>query len=528
MLSSNRIVIRVVLIALFAVAGAANVWAGTVGTITGVVKDAGTGLPLSDANVTILGTTMGAAASATGEFFILNVPAGTYDVKASHLGYKEVVLHDVKVAPDFTTQVSLKLEQTTAAQLAPIVVGAEKPLIQKDKTATARFIEGKDIQNQPIQGYQDAASLQAGVVAEGGPLRGAGGAALEEATNAPRLYIRGGRSDETAYFVDGFSQQDPLTGISTTSIDQNAIQQVVVMTGGFDAEYGKIMSGAVNVITKGGSDKYFGSVEAVTDNLSGSWIGSKRYDYNTYSANLGGPIPGIEGLTFSASGQREWERDRSPKPINDIGLTADQQALYKDGQLPANYLSGYTWQGRVDYNVGSTAKIKLGTLGSKEYWQEFHQWTPTTVSSPPGPIPFRRASSMSCRPTGSAPSASGATASSWTISASTSSTGRPRPAAPATRSTAPTCRCSTTVRGRWMPTASRWAESTAASGTTTCSAPPPTWARAGTSPTSGSSTIRPRRGWSTGGTRCGASSPSSRPPIPRASTSTPTATAPSP
>jgi outer membrane receptor protein involved in Fe transport len=52
--------------------------------------------------------------------------------------------------------------------------------------------------------------------------------------------------------VDGVSQQDPLTGTSSTSISNNAISEVVVLTGGFNPEYGRIMSGAVNVVTREG------------------------------------------------------------------------------------------------------------------------------------------------------------------------------------------------------------------------------------------------------------------------------------
>jgi outer membrane receptor protein involved in Fe transport len=371
MSTTNRILIRAGLAGLLLLAISVASWSGTVGKITGIVTDAKTGEPLPAAAITIPGTTMGAEASATGEFYILNVPAGAYDVKASHLGYKDILLKDVLVAPDFTARVEFKLQQTTAVVYEAVEVGAERALVQRDKTTTARFLEGKDLQNQPIRGYQDAASLQAGVTAEQGALRGGGGVQLEEATNAPRLYMRGGRSDETAYYVDGFSQQDPLTGISTVGINQNAIQQVVVMTGGFDAEYGKIMSGAVNVITKEGSDKLTGSMEAVTDNLGGSWVGAKKYDYNLYSLQLDGPIPVVRGLHFSASGERTWEGDRTPKPVDQLGLTTAQENLYKNGRLPGNFSNGYSWQGKLAWDANRHFKFKAGAIGSWNKWKEY-------------------------------------------------------------------------------------------------------------------------------------------------------------
>ncbi len=371
MSTTNRILTRVGLACLLLAVGSVVAWSGTVGKITGTVTDAGTGEPLPGAAVTIPGTTIGAEVSATGEFFIINVPAGAYDVRVSRVGFKDFLMRDVLVAPDFTVRLDFKLQQSTAVVYEAVEVGAERALVQRDKTTTARFLEGKDLQNQPIRGYQDAASLQAGVVAEQGALRGGGGVQLEEATNAPRLYIRGGRSNETAYFVDGFSQQDPLTGISTVDINQNAIQQVVVMTGGFDAEYGKIMSGAVNVITKDGGDKLAGSLEAATDNLGGSWVGSKRYDYNLYAAHLDGPVPGVPALRFSASGERTWQGDRTPKPIDQLGLTSAQEDLYEDGRLPENFSDGYSWQGKLSWAAGRQFKFRAGTTGSWNKWKEY-------------------------------------------------------------------------------------------------------------------------------------------------------------
>jgi len=102
--------------------------------------------------------------------------------------------------------------------------------------------------------------------------------------------VRGGRPNEIAYYVDGFSQQDALTGTSSTSISTMRSRKVVLLTGGFAPEYGRIMSGAVNVITREGGSKYFGALEGVTDNLTGKWAKGVKTDYNVYDASLGGPV----------------------------------------------------------------------------------------------------------------------------------------------------------------------------------------------------------------------------------------------
>lgn len=362
---------RVLLLVLLVLVASQAAWASTVGKISGVVTNKGNNEPIAGANVVILGTTMGATADAVGRYAILNVPAGTYRIQASIVGFKPVVIDNVRAVPDFTTEVDFALEQTVLGIIQTVEVTAEKPLIQKDLTGTARFLGRQEIENLPTRGYQEAAALQAGVVSQ--QINQDVSTADLESSNAPRLHVRGGRAEEVAYYVDGFSQQDPLTGLSTTSINQNAIDQIVVLTGGFNAEYGKIMSGAVNVITREGGSRYFGSAEAITDNLGGSWVGAKTYDNNIYDLSLGGPvIPGSNQLTFFVSGEKRWSRDRSPHPIENIGLTADQEELYTDGRLPNNSLDGYTYQGKLTWTLSRQLKLRAGTLNSKDDWQEYH------------------------------------------------------------------------------------------------------------------------------------------------------------
>src|SRR5205085_7430432 len=152
---------------------------------------------------------------------IVGVPAGPQIVRANLLGYGPAVADKVGITPDFTTTQNFTL-RTEAVQMNEVRVDAERPLLQRDATGSTRFIESDQIQKMPVRGYKDAAAQQAGIVNFQRNID-------REANNGPTLILRGGRPNETAYFVDGFSQQDPLTGNSTTSINNNAIQEVVVM-----------------------------------------------------------------------------------------------------------------------------------------------------------------------------------------------------------------------------------------------------------------------------------------------------------
>ena len=339
--------------ALISVLWLASSWAGTTGKLTGKVTNE-KGEPLAGVNIRIEGQRLGALSDDKGEYFIIGIPGGNQVVRANLLGYAAFVADKVGIQPDFTTELNITLK-TEAVQMGEVRVEAERPLLQKDATSTARFLSGDQLERLPIRGYQEAAAQQSGVVAFQRLVD-------RESQNGPTLIIRGGRPNETAYFVDGFSQQDPLTGNSTTSINNSAIQEVVVLNGGFNAEYGRIMSGVVNVITKEGQNKYSGGVEGLTDNFVGfgnKFLGTRSYDYNIYDANVGGPLwPGKDAGNFYFSGQRRWEGDRRPNAIF-------------DAPLPDNSLGGWTGQAKLTIPVSKKISFRLGGLYSFDDWREY-------------------------------------------------------------------------------------------------------------------------------------------------------------
>jgi len=328
--------------------------AGTTGKLSGVVTN-DKKEPLPGVNVRIVGQRLGALTDEQGRYYIIGIPGGqSYTVQFNLLGYAALSTENVQVTADFTTDLNATL-RTEAVQLEEVKVESTRPLLQRDATSTARFLGADQIQRMPVRGYKEAAAQQSGIVSFQRNID-------REASNGPTLILRGGRPNETAYYVDGFSQQDPLTGNSTTSINNNAIEEVVVLNGGFNAEYGRIMSGVVNVVTKEGGNKYTGSLEAVTDNLTGTGeelFNSRVYDYNLYDGAFGGPVaPGKDWGTFYVSGQRRWQHDRAPRSNYDI-------------PLPSNELGGWTGQGKLSVPVGEQMSIKLGVLNSNDDWSEY-------------------------------------------------------------------------------------------------------------------------------------------------------------
>jgi outer membrane receptor protein involved in Fe transport len=334
--------------------------AGTTGGISGIVRDAKTGEPIALATVTVPELRRGATTDAQGAYFIVNLPAGKYTVRVALLGYVPQAHEGIEVFPDFTAKLDFSMEPTVLKDVAEVDVKAERPLIQKDATGTTKFLSSEEIKNLPLRGYQDAVAQQSGVVNFKLNID-------NEAQNNNTLIIRGGRPNEVAYYVDGFSQQDPLTGVSTTAINADAIDEVVVHAGGFNAEYGRINSGVVNVVTREGSGRYFGSLEGIF----GDWV-DQPDDSKILGVALGGPvIPKSEKVTFYLSGERRDVFDRRPSTITDEVADPSQPGLFANGVLPSNASETWSGLGKLAWKPSSLQTLRFGGTYNQDEWQQY-------------------------------------------------------------------------------------------------------------------------------------------------------------
>lgn len=216
-----------------------SVLAGPSGKIAGVVKDKKSGEPVIGANVFLEGTTLGAATDVEGQYNILNIPPGTYTLSVSMIGYIPSKVQNVRVSIDLTTRIDIELTETVLQLGQEVVVVAERPLVQMDLTSSTAVVNDRDMQALPVTEFQDVLQLQAGVVAG---------------------HFRGGRSGEVAYWVDGVPVTDAFNGGTVVDVNKNSIQEMQLVTGAFNAEYGKAMSGIVNIVTKSGSNTTNGSL----------------------------------------------------------------------------------------------------------------------------------------------------------------------------------------------------------------------------------------------------------------------------
>ncbi len=356
-------------ILLFLFVVASNIQAGTTGKIAGTVKDALTGEPLIGVNIILVGTNYGAATDIDGNYYIINIPPGLYDMKASMIGFASKTIQNIKVSVDQTTNIDFELGQSTI-EMQDVVVSAEGSIVRKDLTSTEAKVSGDQIALLPLEDVQSVVNLQAGVI-DG--------------------HFRGGRTNEVKYLVDGISVNDAYSGNSALSAEVNSIQEIQVLTGTFNAEYGEAMSGVVNQVTKIASDKYDGNIslylgDYVTNrnDLYTNISSVNPTDIQNIQANFSGPIPLTNGfMKFFLSGRYNsndgylyGQRTFNPSDSSDfsdndpnnwyVGSTGDNE------YVAMNYNRLYSLQGKLSFDVGSGKGIVLNGLYQKNDYKDYN------------------------------------------------------------------------------------------------------------------------------------------------------------
>jgi outer membrane receptor protein involved in Fe transport len=199
------------------------------------------------------------------------VRAGIYQARYSFVGYQTVTMTEVTILPDLRTRVDVSLE-SAAIELVGVEVRAERPLIRKDLAATAYSIGETRLEQLPVSSFQEVLALQPGTTVEGN--------------------VRGGKTNEVVYLVDGIPVQDALQGGVGIFMPRSSTAAMTIYTGGFDAEYGNAMSGVVNIITKGGTDRHAVGIRYERD----SWMPERWYQQQDRLSELevhaGGPFVG--------------------------------------------------------------------------------------------------------------------------------------------------------------------------------------------------------------------------------------------
>jgi len=156
------------MIALIMLATPVLVFAQNTGKLSGLVTDGDTGDPLPGATVLVVGTSLGTITDVDGNYFIIGVPVGSYDIQASFVGYQNGIVQGVDVSTGYTQEVNFVL--TPGVELDEIIIQYERPLIQKDAIGAPKIVTAEEIVNLPVRGTANIAKIQAGVVSQEGGL----------------------------------------------------------------------------------------------------------------------------------------------------------------------------------------------------------------------------------------------------------------------------------------------------------------------------------------------------------------------
>ena len=236
--------------------------AGTTGKVTGQVTDETTGENLVGANIILAGTSLGGAADLNGRYTILRVPPGVYAVEVSMMGYTKVIVTGVRVQIDQTARVDAALKAQTLQGEAVTVV-AERNVVKEDVATSVVAVSDREVEELPISNVSNVVGLQAGV--------------------RNGMEIRGGGIDEALFLMDGVTLRDPRNNNPVSGIALSAVKEISIERGGFNAEYGQVRSGIVNVVTHEGKKKtYSGRLELKASPAGKKHFGISPFDKNSF------------------------------------------------------------------------------------------------------------------------------------------------------------------------------------------------------------------------------------------------------
>lgn len=331
-------------------------FAGTTGKISGKVTDAASGAPLPGVNVLIQGTQLGAATSLDGHYVILNVPPGMHTLKFTMMGYAIQVIKDVRVVIDLTTTINAELKQEALIG-EEVVVVAERPVVQKDVSNSQMNIEAQTIEFLPVQTVDKVLTLQAGIQ-----------------TGREGILIRGGSANQTLFTLDGLSMNDERSNIPYSSVSLSSVSEIQIQTGGFNAEYGNVRSGIINVVTKEGSrDRY-----TATATFHYSPPAQKHFGPSIYSPNSYFNRPYMDpAVCWTGTDNGNWDSYTKRQYPHFEGWKAVSQKTLSDAD-PNNDLTPegakrlYEWQhrrtgdiGKADYVVDAAVGGPVPLIGNK-------------------------------------------------------------------------------------------------------------------------------------------------------------------
>jgi hypothetical protein len=331
------------------------------GSIEGTVKDQ-QGAIVQNATVTVRNLATNASKTAAtnddGQYRILQLQPGNYEVKAAAANFKQTILESVQVQVGQIASADLALQVGGATEVVNVAAGGEAQIERTDNTVSG-VVGTRQIENLPLNGrnFLDLAQLQPGTE------KVDGGSFDPTKANFTGISIGGQAGRSTQITVDGGSVVDNVVGTTVQNFSQEIVQEFQVGLSNFSLSTGASASGSVNVVSRSGSNEFKGNafIYARDDSIaafpalgrldagSGLPLAAQAdripFDREQFGGTLGGPIIKDKVFFFGS-----YERNNQ-----------DGSALYNPLRAPG--FAGFTaspfdetlFTGKVDWLVNDRA-----------------------------------------------------------------------------------------------------------------------------------------------------------------------------
>jgi hypothetical protein len=302
--------------------------------LIGTVVDP-TGAIVPGATVTVKNAATGLTRTTTsndsGVYQFIGLPPGTYTVSASAATFKKVSIADVTLTVGQRAELKIPLEIGDTGVTVDVNVG-DVQLVETTSSTVANTIDQRRIENLPINersatGF--ALTLSTVGRDNGRPI----GPAPTSGIN-----VGGQRGRSTLVQVDGADFTDNSVNAARSTVSQEAVQEYQVATNSYAPEFGRATGGIVNVITKGGTNKFSGNVfgfirdKSIQANNPFAPIDNADFRRTQWGATFGGPI--VKDKTFFFASYERRDRDESGFYTSDAARGLDQSVTLGAPILP--------------------------------------------------------------------------------------------------------------------------------------------------------------------------------------------------
>jgi hypothetical protein len=273
------------------------------GTIAGTVTD-GAGAMVPGATVTATNQSTGVATTTKtarhGTYTIQFLPIGSYTITASASGFKTASIGPFRLEIDQVVKIDAKLQVGDTSTTVNVSADTA-PLLQTQNATLGTTISGNTMVNMPINGlnYQFPTLFVPGAVLPSvSSMAGADGNERNADWYGSPSF-NGARGQNNNYVMDGIEINETLNNYSGYNPAPDSIQEMRVITGNANAEYGNVSGGEVLVVTRGGTNQFHGSVYEFFQNdalQANSWANNYKgiplspFTQNQFGASFGGPI----------------------------------------------------------------------------------------------------------------------------------------------------------------------------------------------------------------------------------------------